>query len=280
MRLSKKYAICLLLSFVLTGIMAMGAAPTDKPDKEPIDKIVFVHYPKENPGNAFGKPDGNAAIGSGTGTLSKSYSYSGIKWADPKAKAIEYYVNPAGSGVANEAKDAVTAVRASMATWDNACGPLGYVYKGTTTAVIVKDMDGQNVISWANISSEYPNAIAVTFVWYYRYNKSIVEVDTQMNNGTGFSWSYTAPNVSPDLSGKAVSVSSRYTDPSNSGVPSTYDIQNIMTHEAGHWLMLGDLYNTIKDSELTMYGYGAKGELKKDTLGYGDELGVEAVYGW
>jgi len=51
-----------------------------------------------------------------------------------------------------------------------------------------------------------------------------------------------------------------------------------MTHEAGHWLMLGDLYNST-DSELTMYGYGSTRELKKDTLGYGDELGVEYIYG-
>jgi hypothetical protein len=42
--------------------------------------------------------------------------------------------------------------------------------------------------------------------------------------------------------------------------------------------MLGDLYNS-KDSKLTMYGYGSEGELIKDTLGYGDELGVERVYG-
>lgn len=50
-----------------------------------------------------------------------------------------------------------------------------------------------------------------------------------------------------------------------------------MTHEAEHWIMLGDLYNSL-DSELTMYGYGSTGQTKKDTLGYGDDLGVERVY--
>jgi hypothetical protein len=30
---------------------------------------------------------------------------------------------------------------------------------------------------------------------------------------------------------------------------------------------------------LTMYGYGALGELKKDSLGYGDALGVRKIYG-
>ncbi len=51
----------------------------------------------------------------------------------------------------------------------------------------------------------------------------------------------------------------------------------IMTHEAGHWIILGDLY-TGKDSYLTKCGYGALGEIEKDTLGYGDELGVEKAY--
>jgi len=51
-----------------------------------------------------------------------------------------------------------------------------------------------------------------------------------------------------------------------------------MTHEAGHLIMLGDLYNS-GDAYLTIYGYGSVGEIKKDTLGYGDELGVEHVYG-
>ncbi len=98
-----------------------------------------------------------------------------------------------------------------------------------------------------------------------------------MNSGSGFTWSYTNPNLTNDLTGVAIATAGRYTDPTNAGVAGTYDIRNIMTHEAGHWVMLGDLYNN-SDSELTMYGYGLTGEIKKDTLGYGDELGVESVY--
>ena len=272
MRLSKKYAVCLLLSLVLTGIMAMGASPDGKPDKEPVDKITFVHYPKENPGNAFGKPGGGSA--SGGGTLSKSYSYSGIKWADPKA--IKYYVNPSGSGI--DPVTTVTAINAAMATWDNACGPLGYDAPYLSDSLAAGVRDNTNVISWADISSDYPGAIAVASIWYTRGSKLIVEVDTQMNRAPDFSWSYTAPNLTNDLRSKAGSDMTKYGDPTNSVAAGTYDIRDIMTHEAGHWIMLGDLYNS-RDSELTMYGYGAKGELKKDTLGYGDELGVERVYG-
>jgi hypothetical protein len=89
-----------------------------------------------------------------------------------------------------------------------------------------------------------------------------------MNNGNGFNWSYTTP----------IPVSVDYSDPSNnSNYAGTYDIRNIMTHEAGHWIMLGDLYNN-GDSFLTMYGYGSLGELKKDTLGKGDVIGVRKAY--
>lgn len=39
---------------------------------------------------------------------------------------------------------------------------------------------------------------------------------------------------------------------------------------------LDDLYEDPQQ-DLTMYGYGDKGELKKDTLGRGDQLGIDAL---
>ena len=55
-----------------------------------------------------------------------------------------------------------------------------------------------------------------------------------------------------------------------------YDLQNIATHEFGHWIGLDDLYDTA-DKDLTMYGFGAGGELKKRTLGEGDNNGANSV---
>jgi hypothetical protein len=60
------------------------------------------------------------------------------------------------------------------------------------------------------------------------------------------------------------------------GDPASYDVQNVATHEFGHWVGLGDIYDP-NDSELTMYGYGALGELKKDTLATGDTIGINTV---
>jgi hypothetical protein len=263
-----------LLAALIIGVLLMGlvgtavaASPADNPGKGLTDKVVFVQYATDAP--ARHQPGGGKP--GGTGVLSPDYSYSGLHWSDPTD--IGYWVNPTGSQVS--AGSTVTAIEAAMATWDNADGPLGYGYQGTTTRE-AGVADGYNVISWADISAQYPNAIAVTTVWYYRIGKHIAEVDTVMNSA--LPWSYTDPGSIPDLSGPAQPVASRYADPSGSGVTNKYDIRDIMTHEAGHWIMLGDLYNG-KDSLLTMYGYGSTGEISKDTLAYGDELGVEAVYG-
>ena len=67
------------------------------------------------------------------------------------------------------------------------------------------------------------------------------------------------------------------TPTTQTGIAGYYDVQDIMTHEAGHWLMLGDLY-TKAASEQTMYGYGSTGELKARTLESGDIAGLRKIY--
>jgi len=54
--------------------------------------------------------------------------------------------------------------------------------------------------------------------------------------------------------------------------PHAYDLQNIATHEFGHWVGLDDLYDD-SDKDLTMYGFSAGGEVKKRSLGTGDITG-------
>jgi hypothetical protein len=62
------------------------------------------------------------------------------------------------------------------------------------------------------------------------------------------------------------------------GEASKMDVQNIMTHEFGHWCGLKDLYKD-KDYWLTMYGYAGYAQTHKQTLGLGDITGLIAVYG-
>jgi len=139
----------------------------------------------------------------------------------------------------------VTAIKASASAWDEQTSFAVFSYQGKTSRSAGR-RDGYNVVAWGRYQA---GAIAVTYIWYRGTN--ILETDTIMN--TFYRWS---------LSGEARKM----------------DAQNIMTHEFGHWCGLNDLYQD-KDYWLTMYGYAGYGETYKRTLGLGDTLGLQAVYG-
>lgn len=124
--------------------------------------------------------------------------------------------------------------------------------KGANTSVSRSSYDGQNVIAWGRTSG---SALAVTYVRYYTSTGMVVDVDTIMNKKFLWSW---ANNLT-------------------CGDPNSYDAQNILTHEQGHWMGLNDEY-TASFVDNTMYGYGSKNEVKKDTLTNGDKLGVISIY--
>ena len=110
----------------------------------------------------------------------------------------------------------------------------------------------------------------MTIVWSYRYMRGeriIVDSDTILNTDDQFAW---------DWSGTAVP-DANTAPPADNSDAYDCDVQNIMTHEAGHWLMLLDLYDTGA-SEQTMYGYASDGELKAISLESGDIAGISAVY--
>jgi hypothetical protein len=66
-------------------------------------------------------------------------------------------------------------------------------------------------------------------------------------------------------------------DPNSNGSSTTDNVQNVMTHEFGHWLFLDD----IKDANcnyVTMYGYIGLGEINKITLDVADKDAVSWQY--
>lgn len=258
------------------GVGRVLAEPPGPPDEAEGPDILppglalreFIHYPRQGPLGTVIEAICTDTTTNGTANCD-SYGYDGIHWANPSG--IKYYANPNFNAKKSPTltKDAaIAATRASFDTWSagNTSGRLAYAYQGTT-GIKSSKLDGYNAVLW---SGSY-GAIAVTRVWYYTSTKEIAEFDIILGNS--WAWSYTPPMVG-DCGGSS---DYPYCDPANSGVPNTMDVRNIITHEAGHTLMLLDIYDA-SDSDLTMYGYGAYGELKKDTLGKGDVRGVNAIY--
>jgi hypothetical protein len=157
---------------------------------------------------------------------------------------INYYINPKNTyGFSNAA--VVSTITTSVNTWDKETSYQVFSYVGTTTRAAGK-YDGYNVIAWGKYRT---GVIAVTMSWVS--DGHTLEVDCMMN--TRFKWSLT-------------------------GEAGKMDVQNIMTHELGHFCGLKDLYNDA-DYWLTMYGYSDYGLTYARTLGLGDINGLKAVYG-
>ena len=109
-------------------------------------------------------------------------------------------------------------------------------------------LDGKNSIVFGATS---PGTIAVTTTWYYTSTKQIVEFDMKFNSY------YTWGDASIDT-----------------GV---MDLQDIATHELGHGIGMNDIYSS-SCIDITMYGYGSNGEIKKRTLEPQDIEGLLSLY--
>jgi hypothetical protein len=161
---------------------------------------------------------------------------------------VEYWINPTNTyGISDS--NVVNAIQTSAETWDVNTSFEVFADNPDVTDKQAGIQDYCNVVAWGYYGNS--QVIAVTYIWYNRFTRKIVETDTMMN--IQFSWGLTS-------------------------VTGTMDVQNIMTHEFGHWCGLNDLYRD-KDYWLTMYGYASYGETYKRDLGLGDILGLQKVYG-
>ena len=158
----------------------------------------------------------------------------------------EYWINPANQYGFTDVQ-VESAITVSATTWDDATSADVFSYQGLTDRTS-GNLDGYNVVDWGCYRS---GVIAVTMIWRYTATGDIAEVDMKLN--IKYAWS---------LSGEAKKM----------------DVQNIVTHEFGHWAGLADLYNSA-DYYLTMYGYSGYGITYQRDLGLGDRFGIEAVYG-
>ncbi|MEM1543378.1 MAG: hypothetical protein QW795_01685 [Candidatus Bathyarchaeia archaeon] len=182
----------------------------------------------------------NAAPPEDNSMSNSDYKLLPFRWKT----TARFWINPSNK-YGFSVSSVIKAINASANTWDEQTTFQVFQYMGATSRSAGK-YDGYNVVSWGPYRV---GVIAVTYIWYV--GDTIIETDTRLN--TYYRWSLT-------------------------GEKGKMDVQNIMTHEFGHWCGLDDLYND-EDYWLTMYGYADYGETYKRTLGLGDIIGLQTVYG-
>jgi len=284
-RLIVSIAVLALLLASIGGASAVFAKDKDEDVPDPgippkgMAVKVFKH-PVRGEAKGLDRAEAPAIVQEDPFNDATQFGYSDIRWQDPSN--IRYWVNTNYSTRTSRGltkAEAVAAIDSAFDTWEAAQATqtdgartgaaLVYNNAGATSATGPK-LDGKNVVAWKSLRSGY---IAVTYVWYYTATGYIAEFDMLFNNS--YAWDYTLP-VGID------SDPATYEDPSNLGPASTFDLRNIGTHEAGHTLMLDDIYDDndgVPGEELlTMYGYGSYKELLKDTVQRGDHLGVCHIY--
>ncbi len=137
-------------------------------------------------------------------------------------------------------------IAAATSTWRNAGANFSFS----------SDINSPNELSYADLvakyGSSYTNTYAVTTTWTTLSSNQIAKATIEFNSQ--FQWSTSAEANSAD-------------------------VQNILTHEFGHWLRLGDIYQPTTCSEVTMWGYAALGETKKRSLEQPDIDGIISLYG-
>jgi len=205
---------------------------------------VFLRRDEGDGFRVVGGNQGKTSLSSVTLT-SGSFGYSGIHWADSNIP-VEYYISTTVPSTW------ITVIQQCFQTWEDVDGSyMNYTCMGTTAIGAPENRDDVNVVSHGYVDGP-SGTLAYVNAWYDTDTKLLVETDLVFDSSE--TWSIT--EICPS---------------------DAFDVQNIGTHEAGHTLLLNDLYDPA-DSEETMYGYASKGENKKRTLDAGDVAGICFIY--
>jgi len=228
---------------VSNGVFSLGRAYDVKSDSF-VEGYAIVHKKnnaKGGNGKGGGKPD------NGGGPACYGFIANGAKW-----KSIENWEVYSGAGL--DANFLLSNTGDNIAKWEVAADGTNILGNGSIGNGVVTDpytLDNINQVSFGDLDE---GTIAVTVIWGVwngpSWRREIVAWDQVFN--TDYAWS-------------------------DHGETDKMDYENISTHELGHSIGLADIYDA-SCGEVTMYGYGTEGEIKKQTLDQADVDGASSLY--
>jgi len=176
----------------------------------------------------------------------------GARW---QQASVDVSVEPTVDLLGAQAFDAVVA---AATTWQNAPGilPTLVVERGPEDDVGYRRSGrNRNSVRFSADGDPLANgALAITVITFDAHAKQILDADVVLNGEHGFDF-YDH-------------------DARNEGM-STYDLQNVLTHEFGHLLGLGE---DFVDEDATMFAYSQPGETGKRDLEVVDKDSIAALY--
>lgn len=226
-------------------------------NKGRVKGFINIYRQKKNSTNngISNNVESDPAVSSETGDAASNcatFLARGTIWkGTPEPFSVGYF-NPFGIN----AQEWEAAIEEAMCTWQS---ELNVQVFGQNNAARLADgpdyngPDGKNEIQSAFIADS--GVLAATTIWGVfdgpEADRYILESDLTFNEQNRFT-----------LDGDA----------------NSYSIKNILTHELGHWIGLGDIYD-VSCKDATMYGYASKGETKKVSLSKIDSDAIRELYG-
>lgn len=191
--------------------------------------------------------------------------------------------------------DAQNAVKSAFSAWTSSQGELPRVkFESTSKAEAQAAPDGKNTVVLAPITVPgHEHDLAITLTYSDEQTGDIVEADIVVNSEYPFKLlaasaesdssdegSNSGPGNSTTTTGTQPSVSSaRASCQSTAKAPSceggAYDLQNVVTHEVGHFFGLGE---DMDDATATMYYCTSRCETHKRVLTNDDTTVMSVLY--
>ena len=192
-----------------------------------------------------GNPSGKFSIQDlcGDGTNAYSFMTAGVKW---RTFPVTFGIDATNSHM--DITQAKTAIRKVFSIYDALINPTLTNFKEATTF-----SSAQIKISWRPMDGQY-GRLGYTSYSYRTDTKAMLSATINFDSTDKF-FASTVERCSA------------------SGT--SFDLQNIATHEIGHALNLGH----VSDRLQSMYPTSYAGETLKRSLGNGDKLGVKTLYG-